>query len=66
MYPSLVRTTPEPVPEAVLPETERVTTDGRPLAAAAETQLTLLGLLITTFWVEDRKGTDPFAPYAPR
>jgi hypothetical protein len=49
MYPSVVRTTPDPVPAEVFDDAEIVTTEGSPLAAAAETQLTLLGLLITTF-----------------
>jgi hypothetical protein len=66
MYPSVERTTPDPVPDEVLVEAEMVTTDGRPLAAAAETQLTLLGLLITTFCVEEINGNEPVAPYAPR
>jgi hypothetical protein len=62
MYPSFVRTTPDPVPAEVFPDAEIVTTDGSPLAAAADTQFTLLGLLITTFWVEEINGRDPVAP----
>jgi hypothetical protein len=62
MYPSLERTTPDPVPEDVLPDAEIVTTDGSPFAAAAETQFTLLGLLITTFCVVEINGRDPVAP----
>jgi hypothetical protein len=62
MYPSLDSTTPDPVPADVLPDAEIVTTEGSPLAAAADTQLTLLGLLITTFCVEEINGKDPVAP----
>ena len=47
MYPSLVSTTPEPLPPDPEPETLMVTTDGDAAEEAAVTQLTSSRLLTT-------------------